>query len=54
MQDEDLNRQIRGLMRLFKHQLNHTEFVTKTAQPKIDLLEECHLRAQSPYLLTGY
>ena len=34
MQDEDLNRQTRGLMRLFKHQVNHTEFVTKTAQPK--------------------
>ena len=23
-----------GLMRLFQHQLNHTEFLTKTAQPK--------------------
>ena len=43
-----------GLMRLFQHQLNHTEFLTKTAQPKPTFLEEHYLRVQSPYLLNGY
>ena len=35
VQDNYSKRQILGgLMRLFEHQLNHTEFVTKTAQSK--------------------
>ena len=44
-----------GLMRLFQHQLNHTEFLTKTAQPKPTFWKSIILESNHPtcWMVTG-